>query len=213
MLRMDGAWVDRLEKRLGFLAAPGLSAFIAGMTALVGVLGTFKPEFAGALTLDPSAVLRGQLWRAATFLFVPPPAGPLWLLFWVAMLFAILQALEAAWGDFKFTVFLALGAAATALAAVAAGAEFGNSYIIMASFLAFARLLPDREVLIMFILPVKLRWLAALTGLWAALGFVTAGLYGRVEIASGLLPYLLFFGAGHLRDLSLSWRRWRGGRF
>jgi hypothetical protein len=214
---MEGAWVDRLERRFGFLAAPGLPGFVTGMTAIVGVLGLVKPEFVDALVLDSGALARGQVWRALTFVIVPPPMAPLWLLLWLALLYACLTALENAWGDFKFTVFLALGVAATALGALATGlalgfgVPFGNAYLILAAFLAFARLLPDREILIMFILPVKLRWIAVIAAVLTAAQFCVAGLAGRVEIAAGLAPYFLFFGPGHWRDARLAWRRWRGG--
>jgi hypothetical protein len=208
---MDGAWVDRLERRLGFLAAPGLPVFITGMTVVCALLGAFKPEFLDALTLNPAALAHGQVWRLATFLLVPPPAGPLWLILWIAMLYAILLALESAWGDFKFTVYLILGVLFTALGALLTGVEYGNSVVMLAAFLAFARLLPDREILVMFILPVKLRWLAALTAVWIAVEFVSSGLAGRVELLTGLLPYLLFFGEGHARDAKFAWRRWRSG--
>jgi membrane associated rhomboid family serine protease len=209
---MDGAWVDRLERRFGFLAAPGLPGFIAGMTVLVAVLGQIKPEFVDALALDPFALARGQVWRAVTFLFTPPLMSLLWLIMWIAMLYMILQALERAWGAFKFTVFLLIGVLATAAGSVAVGAPFDNSIVILAAFLAFARLLPDREMLIMFVLPVKMRWLAGLSALWIAVEFLTTGLSTRVWLACGLLPYLLFFGDGHRRDLSQSWRRWRQER-
>ena len=208
---MDGAWVDRLEKRLGFLSAPDLPVYITGMTAACALLAALKPAFTDALALDPYALVRGQVWRVLTFLFVPPPAGALWLILWIAMLYAILQALEAAWGDFKFTVFLALGAIATTLGALATGVEFGNSVVMLGAFLAFARLLPEREILVLFVLPVKLRWLAALTAVWVGVEFVTNGLPGRVQLLTGLTPYFLFFGEGHLRDARYSWRRWRGG--
>ncbi len=208
---MDGSWADKLEKRFGFLAAPGLPAFVVGMNAVVGLLREFKPGFVDVLTLDPAALARGQVWRAASFLFVPPPIGPLWLLLWVSMEYAILQALEAAWGDFKLTVFIAFGLIATVLGAVVVGAEFGNSVLVLGAFLAFARLLPERQVLVMFVLPVKLRWLAALSGLWAALEFATSGAPGKIQLATGLAPYLLFFGEGHWRDLRFAWRRWRNG--
>ena len=208
---MDGAWVDRLERRFGAFALPDLPLFVAGMTAAVGLLGLFKPEFADLLVLDPGLVLRGQAWRALSFLIVPPPTGPLWLAFWVILLYWCLQALESAWGDFKFTVFLAVGTLTTVLGALATGAPFGNSMVILAAFLAFARLMPDRELLVMFVLPVKLRWLAALAAVWVALALATGSGADRVEIVSGLAPYLLFFGPGHWRDARWAWRRWRGG--
>lgn len=208
---MDGAWVDRLEKRLGFLAAPGLPVFITGMTVACALLASFKPEFAGALTLEPDDLLRGQVWRAVSFMFVPPPGGALWLILWIALLYAILQALESAWGDFKITVYLFIGMLATAAGALAVGVGFDNSVVMLGAFLAFARLLPDRELLVMFVLPVKLRWLAALTAFWVALQFALGGLPSRVQLFTGLLPYFLFFGEGHYRDLRLAWRRRHGG--
>jgi hypothetical protein len=209
---MDGAWVDRLERRFGFLAAPGLPGFITGMTVLVGVLGLVKPEFADMLALDPFALAHGQVWRAVSFLFMPPLMSPLWLIFWILMLYSILQALDHAWGEFKFTVFLLIGVLATAAGALAVGAEFGNSVVILSAFLAFARLMPEREVLIMFVLPVKMRWLAALAAVYVTLEFITNPLPGKVEIAAGLLPYFLFFGSGHRQDLELGWRRWKQNR-
>jgi hypothetical protein len=218
----EGEWVDGLERRFGFLAAPGLPTFVAGMTAAVGILGQLKPEFVDALRLDTEALGRGQLWRALTFVVVPPPAGALWLILWILLLYACLNALDVAWGDFKFTVYLGVGVAATVVGAFLVGrlaaasgfggVEFGNSEVLLAAFLAFARLMPDREILVMFVLPVKLRWLAGLAALWTALQFVGAGLGGRVEIAAGLLPYFLFFGPGHWRDARWTWRRWREGR-
>ena len=207
--------MDRLERRFGFLAAPGLPVFITGMTVLVGVLEMLKPEFADMLGLDPYALAHGQVWRAVSFIFVPPPAGPQWLvlmILWILMLYSILQALEHAWGEFKFTVFLLIGVLATAAGALATGAYFGNSFIILAAFLAFARLMPDREVLVMFILPVKMRWLAGLAAVWLTLEFLTNGTATRVEILTGLLPYFLFFGEGHRRELAQGWRRWRQNR-
>jgi hypothetical protein len=209
---MEAAWVDRLERRLGFLAMPGLPGFLCGMTIAVGLLGSFKPEFVSALILDPAALRAGQFWRALTFVVVPPPGGALWLALWILMQYSILSALETAWGDFKITFFLLLGVLATTGAAAATGGLFGNSYVMLAAFLAFARLLPDREVLVMFVLPVKLRWLAALTGMWLGLGLVVGGLLERAEILSGLLPYLLFFGEDHLREVAAFWRRWRSTR-
>lgn len=208
---MDGTWVDRLERRFGFLAAPGLPTFVVGMTAAVGLLREFKPEFVYILALDPVGLAHGEVWRAVSFLFVPPPVGALWLVLWIAMEYAVLQALEAAWGEFKLTVFVASGLILTGLGAIAVGVPFGNSVLVLGAFLAFARLLPDREVLVMFVLPVKLRWLAVLSGLWAALEFVTAGVPGKVQLATGLAPYLLFFGEGHWQELRFAWRRWRNG--
>lgn len=204
---MDGDWIDRFERPLGWLAVPGLPLYLTGMTAAVAVLSALKPEFTAALVLEPSLILRGQVWRALTFLAVPPPAGPLWLFLWLALVYSCLSALEAAWGEFKVTAYVLVGALCTVAGSLAMGSRFDPSMIHLSSFLAFARLLPDREVLIMFILPVKVRWLAALAGVLVAVEFVSEGPSGKTYIISGLASYLLFFGRGHFLDLKQAWRR------
>jgi hypothetical protein len=204
---MDGDWVDRLEPKLGWLAVPGLPLYLSAMTAFVAILSAVKPEFRYALELEPAGLLHGQVWRALTFLVVPPPAGPLWLFLWLALLYSCLSALEAAWGDFKTTMYVAVGALCTVAGSLAVREGMDPTMVHLSTFLAFARLLPEREVLVMFVFPVKVRWLAALAGLLVAVEFVTEGAPGKVYLASGLCSYFLFFGRGHWLDLRAAWRR------
>lgn len=204
---MDGAWVDRLERRFGFLSVPGLPGLLTAMTAAAALFAASKPEFVAALALDPAALLRGQLWRVVTFLIVPPMASILWMLLWLAMIYAVLSALESAWGEFKLTVFLAIGALMSTAAALTTGAPGDNGPIHLASFLAFARLAPDREVLVMFIIPVKLRWIAAVAAALTAIQLLGGDTASRARLLAGLSAYLLYFGPGHWSDIKLAWRR------
>jgi len=204
---MDGAWVDRLERRLGFLAVPGLPGLLTAMTAAAALLAGSKPEFVDALALDPEALRAGQVWRALTFLIVPPQSSMLWMLLWLAMIFAVLSALESAWGEFKLTVFLAIGCVMSTLAALATGGVGDNGPVHLASFLAFARLAPDREVLVMFVLPVKLRWIAAVAAALTAIQLLGGDYASRARLLAGLSAYLIYFGQGHWHDLKLAWKR------
>ncbi len=208
---MDGAWVDRLERRLGLLAVPGLPGLLTAMTGAAALLAASKPEFVYALALDPDAFRRGQIWRAITFLIVPPQSTILWMLLWLAMIFAVLSALESAWGEFKLTVFLAIGAVMSTLAALTTGGIGDNGPVYLASFLAFARLAPDREILVMFVLPVQLRWIAAVAAALTAISLLGGDTASRARLLAGLSAYLIYFGAGHWHDLKLAWRR-RGQR-
>lgn len=203
---MDGAWVDRLERRLGFLAVPGLPGLMAGMTALAALLIKVKPELVYLLALDPEALLAGQFWRPLTFLIVPPNSGLLWMLLWLAMIFACLSALEAAWGEFKLTVFVGLGAVMSTIAALATGAPGDNGPVHLASFLAFARLAPDREVLVLFFFPVQLRWVAAVAAALTAIQLLTGDMGSRARLLAGLSAYLVYFGPGHVADVKRAWR-------
>ncbi|MEK7859252.1 MAG: hypothetical protein AAB320_08945 [Elusimicrobiota bacterium] len=210
-MTQEAAWLDKAERRFGEFSIPGLSSFLAGMNAVVGVLSLIRPDFPGQLSLEPLLIRQGQLWRLVTFLFIPPQTGPLWLLFYLIMLYGAMRALESHWGEFRFTVFWAAGAAATSAAALFFGGSLSNVPLNMSVFLAFARLFPDFEVMILFVLPVKVRWLALIAWLMTALSVLAGGLGDRVATLAGLSNYLLFFGPGHWQDLRFAWRRWRAG--
>lgn len=208
---MSAAWVDRLERRLGWLEIPNLAAFMCGMNALCAVLTLLKPEFPAQLLLEPGAVWSGQVWRVLTFVLVPPfPADmPLWLFLWLLMYFYYLNMLERAWGSFKFTIYVLIGALATAAVSVATGYPLGSGWFAASLFIAFARLNPDLEILLFFFFPVRMRWLFRLG--WVMIGWsLLFGGYGdRLAIAGGMLNYLLFFGSEHAFELKQAWRRSR----
>ena len=46
-------WLDKLERRLGFLAIPGLYRILVGFAALVFALAWALPGFTSMLVLDP----------------------------------------------------------------------------------------------------------------------------------------------------------------
>ena len=60
-------------------------------------------------------------------------------------------------------------------------------------FLAFATMFPDVEVMLLFVLPVRVKWLGIVASLAFAYFFVRGGGNTRAEIAAALLTYGLFF--------------------
>lgn len=206
---MTAAWVDRLERRLGFLEIPNLAAFMAGMNALSALLTLLKPEFPAQLLLDPGAIWRGQVWRVFTFVLVPPALPPLWLFLWLALYFSYLSTLERAWGSFRFTLYALLGALATAAAACATGFPLGSGAFTISLFLAFARLNPELEILLFFFFPVKMKWIAGAAWAMIAWSLIFGGYYDRLSLGSGLLNYVLYFGGRHVFELRQMWRRSR----
>ena len=55
--------LDKLERRFGFLGIPGLTRILVGFAALVFGLAWFLPGFTSILTLDPSKIRHGEVWR------------------------------------------------------------------------------------------------------------------------------------------------------
>jgi hypothetical protein len=72
-------------------------------------------------------------------------------------------------------------------------------------FLAFARLNPDFTMMLFFILPVKIKWLALLTWLGYGYGLLTGRTSTRLAILAAVGNFLVFFA----RDIVVSLRHGR----
>jgi membrane associated rhomboid family serine protease len=205
--------LDRLERRFGNWAIPQFALFIAAANGLIYVLALQRGEFLDQLILDPVAVRQGQFWRIATFLFVPPMMGIFWEAMWLLLLYQIAQSLENEWGDFRFCLYYAIGALATIGAALWIVKDTLSSVPLNTTlFLAFATLYPDFELLLFFVLPVKVKYLAWLTWLGLAWGILTGSALTRVAIAAPLSNYVLFFGPDHWQSLKLKLEVYRNRR-
>src|SRR5215212_7177375 len=106
-------WTDRLERRIGFIAVPGLLRYVAALTALVFVLYKIDRSYLTLIDLNVEQVRHGQVWRLITYLFIPQLGGlfPDWLNAAFAVLFLLWvgDRLEEVWGAFRLTLFFLLG--------------------------------------------------------------------------------------------------------
>jgi hypothetical protein len=135
------------------------------------------------------AVRAGQVWRLFTFLFIPSDMS-LWMLVGLYFTWWVGSSLETNWGAFKLNAYYFTGIFCTIVAALVAGPQ-ANTWLNVSLFLAFATVFPDVQILLMFILPIRVKWLAysAAVGDWAL----------RASILAALVNYALFFG-GHWRE-------------
>ena len=146
------------------------------------------------LTFNLHALLRGEVWRLVTFVFVPAYSSPFSLLISLYFYYWIGSTLERQWGTAKFNLYYISGALLTVLGVVLASLITGNPYLTAAGtgyvnlsmFFAFAFLFPDTTVLLFFILPVKMKWLAYLDGALFAFDIIKA--IGAHNWAGVVLP-------------------------
>ena len=123
--------------------------------------------------------------------------------------FSLGTALERTWGSFRYNVYFFSGLLFTVLAvfglyafyyfgygvevALSTVSLVSTNYITMSIFLAFAAIYPDMEVLLYFILPIKMKWMALVYVVMAAYYFVRGGIGTRVAIGASLLNFIIFF--------------------
>lgn len=201
-------FTNRLERIFGRFAIPNISLYLIGGQVLfwsVSFLGFFDLE---RIALLPLAVLEGEAWRAFTFLLLPPNAHPVFIAFAWYMFYMMGSALESHWGVFRFNLFLFVGWAMTIGVAFLFPANYATNLFLAGSvFLAFAFLNPDFELLIFFILPVKIKWLALIQ--WVFYGYaLLAGTWPvRLSVLASISNFLIFFSADIVQRIKGGQRR------
>jgi hypothetical protein len=198
--------LNRLQRRFGRFALPHVTESVIACQVVVYMLCQTRPELAERIALIPARVVEGEVWRLVTFLCEPPPMNILCTLFFWYLFFLMGTALEATWGVFRYNVYLLVGWLATVAAAcLQPEAVSSGAFLESSVFLAFAYLYPNFVLMLFFILPVKVKWLALLQ--WASYAFVIAfgSVTAQLLATASVLNFFLFFG----REI---WWRMKSGR-
>ena len=188
------SFLDKMERKFGKYCIKGLMRYIVFGQAIVYILTIAQPEVRYFLTFEPRAIMNGELWRIITFMFIPINVSPIWIVFILMLYYSIGMTLEHEWGSFKFNVYYFTGILGTVALSFIFGIGASSTFVNLSLFLAFARLYPNYEFLLFFILPVKVKYLAWLQ--WGFLVFtVVMGSFPEKVVAIvSVLNYFLFFG-------------------
>lgn len=202
-------FIDKWERKYGRFGIPNLTVYIIVCYVIGYALTIINPSLLNWLSLEPAYILRGQIWRLVTWVLYPPStAGVLW--FAIAVLFfyyPIGTSLERTIGTFKYTLYIFSGILFTIIGAfilyfllggnVLVGSVFSTYYISLSTFLAYAMCYPDMSVLLMFIIPVKMKWMAVFYVVIVAyemIQYIMAGAwYLVIPIVASLLNFIIFY--------------------
>jgi hypothetical protein len=193
-------WLYKLERKFGHVYIHNLMLILVAGQAMVYLLDLLAPSVSLSyhLALYWPLVLRGQVWRLLTFVFVPLQGGILALALTLYLTYIIGHTLEMNWGEFQFNVYYLLGVVGAIIAAAISGAAT-TEYINLSLFLAFAMLYPDFQLLLFFIFPVKVKYLAWLAAALYLVNFLFGTWSARFSILFSLLNFILFFGGDFWR--------------
>ncbi len=162
------------------------------------------------LAFEPGLFFSGQVWRAFTFVFLPPfwPGAGFGILFlaiaWY-LLYLMGSFLEESWGALRLNLFLLVWWGLTLAAGTVTYFVFGDVFLLtdtyplkLSVFLAFAFLNPNFTLMLFFVLPVKVIWLAVFFLILTAFNFTAAAFDGQVgtllAIGAMLGNVVIFFG-------------------
>ena len=202
-------FIDKLERKFGRFGIPNLTIYMIVCYVIGYALMIVNPGILNWLSLEPAYILRGQVWRVVAWVLYPPStSGVLW--FAIAVLFfyyPIGTSLERTIGTFKYTLYILSGVIFTILGAfilyfllggnVLVGNVFSTYYISLSTFLAYAMCYPDMQVLLMFIIPVKMKWMAifyVVIVVYEMIQYIMAGAwYLVIPIVASLLNFIIFY--------------------
>jgi len=175
------------------------------------------------LQLDPFLILRGQIWRLVTWVLIPPEeSNMIFMLIMLYLYYSLGNLLERIWGTYKYNIYIfsgilftILGSFVVALVAYLIGVQpyyagqmlvyllengkvlyfgqFSTYYINMSIFLACAATIPDIQVMLMFLFPIKVKWLGILYGVILVINCIQGGLVTWIVVGFSLMNFLIFF--------------------
>ena len=184
-------FLNKLEKKLGKYAIKNLMYYIIMLYALGFVILLVKPEiYSNWLSLNAPAILSGQIWRIFTYIIYPPTGNIITILISLYFYYTVGTLLERQWGTFRFNLYFFTGVLLHAIAAVfiylvwGMVLEMGTYYLNLSMFFAFAAMYPEMQVLFMWLIPIKMKWLAYIDGIYFAVtiaaGFLSEHLSGAM---------------------------------
>lgn len=204
--------LNKLERKFGRYAIPGLINYLIGgyvfgyVIYLMGMIS--RVNTLSLLTLEPYFIIHGlQLWRIISWVLIPEIQNPIFALIMLFFYWQLGRMLESTWGTFRFNLYIFGGIFFTIVGAFAAygiyymvtgqpsfvAGSISTTYINMSIFLAYAVCYPDMTVLLYFIIPIKMKWMAIVYGIWAVWAFFSMNLYGRIGLVASLLNFIIFF--------------------
>lgn len=207
-------WVDKFCYNHPRFGIPNLMKYFIIISALVFLVGMMDRTytFYSYLFFEPRLILRGQVWRLITWIFIPTNDLP-WIIIELYFYYFLGSTLEGVIGTGRFTVYYLMGIILNIVYALifmlisGTSAFITSMYLNLSLFFAYAVMFPDNRVLLFFIIPIKVKWIAIVDAAFMAVNMIINIIAGNWIVAFlplvAILNFFIFFGD----SLSASARR------
>ena len=216
---MLSRFLDQLERRYGrHRGIRNLATIIVmGAAALfvvdyLLVLFTDMPSLSSRFCFDKMRIMRGEIWRMVTFVFVPTMGNNLIVTaLGLYMVWLMGNMLQSYWGTFRFTIFYIVGWVGTVVAGLVSGYATAH-YLNLSMMLAMACIQPDLKLSLYGVLDIRLKWIALLALAGMMLPFISVRDWSELALLLvSLINVVLFFAdklIGSLRQ-TIRHQRWK----
>ena len=202
-------WLNRLERKYGRFGIPNLTNILVGGQILVLAIELFVNRTVTAwLALSRFFLLQGQVWRVVSFVFIPFSGGSiLSVVLVIYFTWFVGTALEREWGDFRYTVYLLSGMLGTVLACLVTGLTASTYCLSLSLLLAFAMLYPEVQLLLFFVIPIRVKYFGLFAAVMWVLSFLGAPPLQKLSLLLSMANVWLFFGPMAYRSIRAWIRR------
>ena len=201
--------INKMEQKFGRYAVHNLTMYII-ITYVAGyLLNYLAPEALSYCLLEPALILQGQVWRLVSWLLIPPGSLDIFTIIMLFFYYSIGTTLEQTWGAFRYNLYIFGGIILSVIGAfvlygillltgsngilLLEGGAFSTYFISMSIFLGFAAAYPNMQVLLYFIIPLKIKWLALVDIVYLVWQMAGSGWVTRACIICSLMNFIIFF--------------------
>ncbi len=212
--------MSKFEKKFGKYAIPNLTLVLILCYVVGYIIQVINSNFFQYLTLDPYLILQGQIWRLFTWLVIPPDTLGLFTIIMLMFIYSIGSTMERTLGTYQYNVYIFTGVLFTIIASflcmayvyffktdaqtfaatwtynmqyLGAAQVFNTYYINLCVFLTFAATYPDVQVLFMFLIPVKVKWMGIFDAVLMVYLLILGDIFSKFVIGAALLNFIVFY--------------------
>lgn len=123
----------KMQRKFGKYAIPNLPLFIVIIYGFGFLMSYIIPNWVGAVSLNPYAIMHGQVWRLFSWVFVPENTNIFFILIVLYFYYSLGRTLEKTWGSFMFNLYFFSGLLVTVLGAFLLSAIlwfFGRDWVM-----------------------------------------------------------------------------------
>jgi len=204
-----GTSLTRLGKRL-------LSIYMAIYILELIIENWLKIPVVAVLQIYPFEIKSFHVWQIFTHPFIHNPRGPISFLINCIVFYFFAAPVESAFGSRRFLIFFYLSALGGAICGLALSSVSGFNApflgmlpSLLSMIVIFGLLSPEATILLMFILPIKAKYISYGTVLLTLLTFLAkANPHGAYHLGGILFGYIYFKGPRTLFDPNLIYTKY-----
>lgn len=215
-------FTSNFERKFGKYAIHNLSLGLIICYGIGYLIQFIYPGLLDYLFLNPYQIIfHGQIWRLFTWVLVPPSSFGFFTLLMLYFYYSLGTTLERTWGTYRYNVYIFSGFLFTILGAFLLfgftvltrgplgwmeveywwtvedlSRMFSTYYVNMSIFLAFAATYPNMQILVFFLIPVKIKVMGIIYGALLVYEFFMGSIAGKFVIAASLMNFIVFFITG-----------------